>query len=252
MRGLFEKLLRLILRRAGFDIVPFGVNDADPSDLKIVQQAKPFTMTSAQRLLAMCDGISYVTRAGIEGDVVECGVWKGGSMLAAALKLMDAQSKERTLWLYDTFEGMSAPTDLDRDLFGQSAERQLETSDRSSAVAAYSPLEEVKATMAKSNYPTPKIRYIKGKVEETIPAELPDKIALLRLDTDWYESTKHELMHLFPRLQPGGVLIIDDYGHWEGARQAVDEYLAKQKLTVFLHRIDYSGRVMIKTHPGGG
>ena len=80
--------------------------------------------------------------------------------------------------------------------------------------------------MASTGYPPDRVRYVKGPVERTIPDRLPGgPIALLRLDTDWYESTRHELLHLFPLLSPGGVLIIDDYGHWSGARKAVDEYL---------------------------
>src|SRR5437867_1862945 len=84
------------------------------------------------------------------------------------------------------------------------------------------------------------------EVEDTIPQHAPERIALLRLDTDWYESTKHELEHLYPRLAPHGVLIIDDYGHWVGAKQAVDEYFATQKLKPFLNRLDYTGRLVIK------
>ena len=83
-------------------------------------------------------------------------------------------------------------------------------------------------------------------VEDTIPNQAPKEIALLRLDTDWYESTLHELEHLYPRLVSGGVLIIDDYGHWRGAREAVDEYIDKHKLKLFLTRIDYTGRLCVK------
>ena len=105
-------------------------------------------------------------------------------------------------------------------------------------------LDEVAApTCAATGYPAERLHFVEGKVEDTIPEQAPERIALLRLDTDWYESTRHELEHLYPRLSPGGVLIIDDYGHWEGARQAVDEYF---KGEVYLHRIDYTGRLAIK------
>ena len=77
-----------------------------------------------------------------------------------------------------------------------------------------------------TGYPPERIHFVRGPVEETLPAGAPDEIALLRLDTDWYESTRHELEHLYPRLAAGGVLLVDDYGHWEGARKAVDEYFA--------------------------
>jgi hypothetical protein len=90
------------------------------------------------------------------------------------------------------------------------------------------------------------VRLVKGKVEDTVPKNAPEKIALLRLDTDWYESTRHELVHLFPRLLPGGVLIIDDYGHWQGARKAVDEYIAGNQVKILLNRVDYTGRIGVK------
>ena len=100
--------------------------------------------------------------------------------------------------------------------------------------------------MYSTGYDKSKIHLVKGKVEETIPKTLPERIALLRLDTDWYASTKHEMLHLFPRLVPGGVLILDDYGSWLGARKAVDEYIAENKVKIFLCRVDNSGRVAVK------
>jgi hypothetical protein len=141
---------------------------------------------------------------------------------------------------------MSAPTDADYDIQGNSAASQLAVASQRSAVAANSPLGEVQASMASVGYPESKIKYCCGMVENTIPRSIPDQIAVLRLDTDWYESTRHELVHLYPRLAQGGVLIIDDYGHWQGARKAVDEYLSENNIQAMLHRIDYSGRIMIK------
>ena len=93
-------------------------------------------------------------------------------------------------------------------------------------VFAHASLEDVRANVALAGVPSERVRYVDGKVEDTIPQDVPDRIALLRLDTDWYESTLHELGHLWIALLPGGVLIIDDYGHWQGARQAVDEFFA--------------------------
>jgi O-methyltransferase len=101
--------------------------------------------------------------------------------------------------------------------------------------------------MASTGYDKQKVHFHQGKVELTIPAAAPDQIALLRLDTDWYESTRHELEHLYPRLSPGGILIIDDYGHWSGARKATDEYIEKYAPSLFLARIDYTGRIAVKT-----
>jgi O-methyltransferase len=107
-------------------------------------------------------------------------------------------------------------------------------------------LDIVMEAIESTAYPSEKVHYIKGMVEQTIPEFVPKKIALLRLDTDWYESTKHELEHLFPRLSKGGVLIIDDYGHWQGARKAVEEYLKKNDVKILLNRIDYTGRMGVK------
>jgi O-methyltransferase len=144
---------------------------------------------------------------------------------------------------------MSPPSEHDVDLAGQRAGAMLSTQSKTDAGSywCYASLEDVQGTLAQVGYPAERVHYVKGKVEDTIPAQAPQQIALLRLDTDWYESTRHELQHLYPRLSPGGVLIIDDYGHWKGARQAVDEYIAQTGAKLLLHRVDYTGRVAVKT-----
>ena len=141
---------------------------------------------------------------------------------------------------------MSEPTDEDRALSGESAQEQLERTSRDHALWAVAGLDDVQANLWSTGYPRDKIHFGKGKVEDTIPGTTPERIALLRLDTDWYESTKHELHHLYPRLSQHGVLLIDDYGNWQGARQAVDEYFADSAEPVFLHRVDYTARLLIK------
>src|SRR5262249_52452971 len=108
------------------------------------------------------------------------------------------------------------------------------------------PLEAVRRVMLGTGYDERKLVFVKGKVEDTVPGQAPAQIALLRLDTDWYESTRHELAHLFPRPAPGGVLIIDDYGHWQGARKAADEYFEAQRIAILLNRIDFSARIAVK------
>jgi hypothetical protein len=100
--------------------------------------------------------------------------------------------------------------------------------------------------LAETGYPAEDTSFIVGRVQDTIPEQTPRKIALLRLDTDWFESTYHELIHLWPLLVEGGVLIIDDYGDWAGAKKAVDQYFGEQGLRPFLHRIDASARVVVK------
>jgi O-methyltransferase len=219
--------------------------DYDESAKSIIRAVKPRTMTSPEKLNALIYAVRYVVRYEIPGDIVECGVWRGGSMLAVAKTLIEMGHTDRHLHLYDTFEGMSEPTEHDRRQDGRSAADMLSAADRSSPIWAHASLEDVQQTMRESEYPADQIHYYKGKVEETVPANIPDRISILRLDTDWYESTKHELKHLWPRLVPGGVLLIDDYGWWDGARRAVDEWQEETRPRVLLLRMD-EGRVAVK------
>jgi hypothetical protein len=187
----------------------------------------------------------------IPGDVVECGVWRGGVSMAMASRLsMAGQAKD--LYLYDTFDGMSEPTENDVAPSGQKAEVLLKNlaKDEQNHIWAFAPIDKVRSNVESVGYPAEKIKFVKGKVEETIPETMPEKIALLRLDTDWYESTKHELLHLYPLLVSGGVLILDDYGYWAGARKAVDEFFetlnAKPELNIVYDGIANSARWAIK------
>jgi O-methyltransferase len=220
--------------------------DFSPEDVATCRAVREFTMTSPERVAALCNAVRYVARAGVPGDVVECGVWRGGSMMAIARTLMAAGDTERHLHLFDTFEGMPPPSDEDVNFSGLPAEQELRESDKSSRVWAIATLDDVTRAVGSVGYPHQRIRYVAGRVEDTIPRDAPERISLLRLDTDWYESTKHELVHLFPRLSAGGVLIIDDYGHWQGARKATDEYLAEAGVHLLLNRIDYTGRIALK------
>lgn len=222
--------------------------DFDEERKQLCQAVRPFTMTNAEKLNAAVEAVEYVVKNGIEGAIVECGVWKGGSSMAMAMTMMRLNAEPREFFLFDTFTGMPAPTDSDISVHGKMARDKFDQTKLSadSSEWARSPLDEVKLNMAKSGYPEAMCRFVQGKVEETIPAVLPEKIAILRLDTDWYESTKHEMVHLFPRLVPQGILIVDDYGHWLGSKKAVDEYVAENNIRIFLSRIDYSCRVAVK------
>jgi hypothetical protein len=222
--------------------------DFEQSFLPVLSRCKPYTMTSAERLYSVYKSIEYIEKANIEGAIVECGVWRGGSTMCALLALKEHKNFNREVFLYDTYEGMSEPTDKDKDILGEAAAKQLanRTKNEEDVLWAYATLDRVKENIEKTGYPSQKIKYVKGKVEDTIPATIPDKIALLRLDTDWYESTWHEMVHLFPKLVKGGVIIIDDYGHWAGAREAVDTYLKQYNINMLLNRIDYTGRIGIK------
>lgn len=241
------------LQKLGLDIVRYSNKTTYPSDftqraISICDKVKLYTMTSPERVNALINSVDYIVANKIEGAFVECGVWKGGSAMAMmyALKLLGDESRE--LYLYDTYSGMSEPTPADISIGGTKATDKFSSTKMSddSSDWCFSSLDEVTANVFNVGYPQEKIHFIEGKVEETIPKTVPSEIALLRLDTDWYESTKHEMIHLFPLLKKGGVLIIDDYGHWEGAKKAIDEYLSENKINILLNRVDYTGRVALK------
>jgi O-methyltransferase len=217
--------------------------DFDAGMAEIIRAVRPYTMTSVDKLHALVSATRYVARYKIPGDIVECGVWRGGSMHAVARTLAAAGDRSRDLYLYDTFEGMTEPTEKDLRWDGMRAAEGLERSrprKETSALWAYASLEDVQAGFAEVPYPKERLHFIKGPVEETVPGVLPEQIAILRLDTDWYESTAHELKHMYDRLVPGGVLLLDDYAHWQGAREATDEWL------------DASGEPLLLLRAGGG
>lgn len=214
--------------------------DFSPEDIALCRKVERQTMTSPERIVALAAAIRAVVANRIPGAIVECGVWRGGSMMAAAMTLLAAGDGNRELVLFDTFEGMTAPGERDVSVAGQPASRSAPEGSCRSTEA------EVAANLRSTGYPPQRVRLVKGRVEETVPGQAPGEIALLRLDTDWYESTRHELIHLYPRLSRGGALIIDDYGHWSGARRAVDEFLATVSPQPLLWRIDYTARCCIK------
>jgi hypothetical protein len=224
-----------------------------PEDEQIVRRALPYTMTGVPRLQALIDAVRYCVARDVPGDLVECGVWRGGSVLAMIATLQELGVVDREIHLFDTFEGMTAPTEHDvssldppaLETWSQARARDERPWDELFAPEHFNE-DAVRATVLGTGYPAERVHFVRGPVEDTVPAGAPDAIALLRLDTDWYESTRHELEHLYPRLTPGGVLIIDDYGHWDGARRAVDEYFAAHAAPLLLNRIDYTGRVGVK------
>jgi hypothetical protein len=224
-----------------------------PVDERIVRQAFPYTMTGHARLIALVDAVRYCVSRDVPGAFAECGVWRGGSVLAMLLTLQDMEVTDRDVYLFDTFEGMTAPTEADVSMLDQPAlQTWNEAHGREERPwgSIFGPEafneDDVRATVLSTGYPAERIHFVRGPVEETIPGQAPGSLALLRLDTDWYESTRHELEHLYPRLAESGVLIIDDYGHWQGARRAVDEYFGTHARPILLSRIDYTGRIGVK------
>lgn len=223
------------------------IRDFSTDEKSLFEFVQPYTMTSPERIKALSDAIKYLTENNVQGAFVECGVWKGGSILAMIKVLYDLKNTDREIYLFDTFEGMSEPTDFDIDYTGIKAIDKLRNENQDKSwIWAKSHKDEVEKTISLIPYPKNKIHFIKGKVEDTLKNNKPSCIALLRLDTDWYESTKIELYELYDLVVPKGVIIIDDYGHWTGCKKAVDEFFLNRNERIFLHRIDYTGRLLIK------
>lgn len=229
------------------NVLTLGAQHIEKEFIEIYEGCKDYTMTSTERMYCLYKATKYVVKHRVSGDVVECGIWKGGSAMITALTLIKMNEIERKIYLYDTYKGMSAPTDEDSDYRGRSAkERWLSTQGKDFNKWSYASLGRVKTNMLSTGYSHENIIFVKGRVEETIPSVTPERIAILRLDTDWYESTYHELTHLFPRLSIGGVLIIDDYGYWKGAQKATDKYFTENEIKISLEKIDFTGRIAIK------
>jgi O-methyltransferase len=246
-RPLLSSLLALLRRapRSALELALPRLTEAAPdftaADRALMARVRPYTMTSLERVTGLCHAVRYLVRARIVGAMAECGVWKGGSVMAVALTLLEL-GEVRDLYLFDTFEGMTPPTDRDITYAGVTAAELLASpTGRMRCDAA---MDHVGRALASTGYPMDRVHLIPGSVEDTLPGRAPERLALLRLDTDFYASTSHELVHLYPRLSAGGVLILDDYGAWQGARQAVDEYF--HDAAVLMHRLDWTGRLVMK------
>ncbi len=237
--------IRKIDKTVSSDGIPLDMTE--PAFIDFYNKCKNYSVCSVEPMYALFKAVEYVVRNKISGDLVECGVYKGGSAMMMAYSLMHFNDTNRKICLYDTFEGMSEPTDHDIDIEDHYAGDLLKTGNQEdNGVLCYSPIEEVRRNMESTGYNKENLVFVKGKVEDTIPNNVSEKISLLRLDTDWYESTYHELVHLYPLLVKDGVLIIDDYGHWKGARKAVDKYFKSRSVNMLLNRVDYTVRTGIK------
>jgi len=221
---------------------------ADERDLVEFIKNKELSMVSYERLWNTLLSCKYASEYGVKGDFVECGVWRGGNaIIAAYINKKYAQGKK--VWLFDTFKGMTRPTSFDiKSSSGMDADqkfRENQKKDRNDW--CFASLNDVKTSLHNLDLLDSDINFVEGDVCSTLNKDnLPDLISVLRLDTDWYESTKKELEVLYPRLEIGGVLIIDDYGNWAGSKKATDEYFEINGGRPFLQYIDSTGRSGVK------
>jgi O-methyltransferase len=251
-----KRIIKGLLHRCGFQIIKHRdtskilevIDDATPQEGEIINIVKSYTMTPPEAVYGLIQAVKYVVANQIPGAIVECGVAGGGSMMAVAKTLAALKDFSRELFLFDIFyPGMPRGGEFDVDHKGNDATTFFEElgiiydENDVKAIKEVNTLPDVRSRMNLMGYDNQKIHCIRGKVEDTIPHEGLDQICILRLDTDFYESTRHELIHLFPRLVRGGILIIDDYAAYEGARKATDEFITEHKLVLYLNRIGPNG-----------
>jgi len=245
----FKKIIKIFFKIFGLKKkIIFSLEKLIPeiseTEKNIIEACGKYSMTSKLRMYVLSQAIKYVKNENIEGDFVECGIWKGGNIILFN-KFNLLYDLKKKIYGFDTFEGMSEPNELDKHNNIAAKELAKSYGIKKMSDWCYCSYDEVIKNISE-NTKIDNIFLIKGNVEQTLLEEknLPEKISILRLDTDWYASTKIELEVLYNKLVKGGILIIDDYGHWQGARKAVDEYFKNKN--IWLHYVDYTCRYIIK------
>lgn len=258
-KKIIYKITKSILKKFNFKIIKIEKQNLSylypeysKKELKIITNAKLYTMTSYQNLNFLIRSFQHVINNNLEGDFVECGVWQGGNVILLKNLMTEYKIMRKQIYAYDTFEGMTKPTAIDKDIrFKQEKASDLMKKNLKSLnthnIHCYYPIDKVRKNILNNCKDIKNIKLIKGDVLKTLLVKdnIPNKISILRLDTDWYKSTKIELEILFPKLVKNGVLIIDDYGDFLGCKKAVDEYFKNKKFNIF--KIDSGARMLIKS-----
>ncbi len=251
MKNTIKEFFKKFLNSFGFVIINKNqkIIELSDKDHELLNLIKDYSMTTEIRMYNLLQSLKQIKHKNIPGDYVECGVWRGGNIMLIKKFLENENIDDKKIYAFDTFEGMPEPDNNDFDIsknISASVLLSRNKKDKESHLWGVCSLEEVKKNLIKNLKDMNNIYFIEGKVEETLDLKenIPEKISLLRLDTDWYSSTKKELEVLYEKVSPGGVIIIDDYGHWGGAKKAVDEFF-KDKY-VWMHYVDYACRLIIK------
>jgi len=229
--------------------IPDKLYDFTAIEHQIYHSVTGMACGGAEAIVSIIRSIDYLITNNISGAFVECGVFRGANIIVMMRALLHADVTDRDIFLYDTFSGMPEPDEIDVYYDGQPAIQVWQSAKHATSGGSdwvCSPIEEVRQNIKAVGYPMERATFVEGLVEDTIPETMPSEIALLRLDTDFYQSTKHELTHLFPRLKRGGILIIDDYGAFAGSRAATDEYFKDAGIAFFLGRVDEHVRIGVK------
>jgi O-methyltransferase len=249
-KSLFKKINYDLIKNKPYDVAK-NFPETSEYEKELFDICSNYSMTGHDRMFSLMKSLDFIIQNNVDGDFVECGVWKGGNLIMFQ-KYVEKYNLNKKIYAYDTFEGMSPPDKIDKTFDGESASLQLDKLEKKNVdrkkniLIADCSIEEVKNNFEKYSTKNNLI-CVKGKVEDTLidKKNLPNKISILRLDTDWYTSTKKELEILYPLLEKNGILLIDDYGYWQGARKAVDEFFKDKKVTMF--KIDFTGRMIINS-----
>ncbi len=259
MKNKFAKLINSLSKKLGYRLIKIekknwyddfvGISEFEKKSLEI---ASKYSMTGFERMFFLMKAIKQIKIDNIDGDFVECGVWKGGNLILFQKMIERLKLNNRKIFAYDTYTGLSEPSKSDLNINNEKAEdiinslKKKKIDPEKNIFFCKCDLETVKKNFEMNTDSNDNLICIKGEVENTlkIKKNLPTKISLLRLDTDWYESTKIELEVLFPLLSKNGILIIDDYGYWKGSKKAVDEYFQNKDVNLF--KIDFTSRYLFK------
>jgi O-methyltransferase len=267
-----KRIVKKLLNAMGIDIVryrsPLEKNlclneklgfEFEEEATACIHVVRDNTMLSKRSLVTLYQQVAYCEKNGVPGAFVECGVWKGGAMGMMALANMQKGGFRRHLHLFDAFQEICEP---DATVDGERAMREVKKYTGSghykgilqplAGIYDYlggpGTLGENKQLLEKTiGYPIEFLHYHVGWFQQTVPTvhESIGPIAILRLDGDWYVSTKVCLEYLFKNVVKGGIVIIDDYGYYEGCRGAVDEFLLSRKIKIYMHNIDNTGRYFV-------
>jgi len=234
--------------------------DISPLEWELIGDLRPLAATSLESLVSTIRATQYVIDTNVPGAILECGVFHGAQVALMQRVLLHNGVRDREIYAYDTFNGMPEPGTedvvtqvseaVDSPSPGTPAKTIWETmrdAEGKGSTWVNASIQAVRSLLDSTGYPMERVHLIEGMVEDTLPSHAPETIALMRLDTDFYQSTKHELVCLYPRLSPRGILMVDDYGAFAGSRQATDEYFRENGgAAPHLVRIDPTVRVAVK------
>ena len=221
--------------------------EMDSKSEALIKASSEYTFKSKLEMWTVICCLRNIINQKIDGDIVETGVWKGGTLILVKKILEDYEAKKKIIG-FDTFEGgFEKPSELDKKIrYGFKEKGNLYNKTFNYKKFETSSLNNTLSNIKKNCKNIEELYLIKGKIENTLEKENIKKISLLMLDTDYYESTKFALEKLYDKVSQNGIIYIDDYGNWKGAKQAVDEFFEKKKINPFLIRTSSASRIFIK------